>query len=118
MSSHKPRKRERKTDAGASPGPDRKTSSDPDAARLLEQVKKLQDEDDKLRLLGFMAGRKFTNHSWAGLAAGMIMETDLPKYDRELLGDLIKDTVADKSLRKKILDYYAVQKQLKKRGKR
>jgi hypothetical protein len=61
--------------------------------------------------------RDFPDKTWAKLAAGLLQETDVPKYEREMLGDLIVDAVTDQELREKIIERYLELKRLKKRGK-
>jgi len=62
-------------------------------------------------------GRKFSDKSLARLAASHVMETGLPRYDGQALGDLIVDCVEDPAIREKILERYRDLKALKRRGK-
>lgn len=62
------------------------------------------------------AKRKLGNKAWAEVAAGHIMETDLTRYERGLIGDLIKDVVTDEKKRSQVLNFYKFIHWLQKSG--
>jgi hypothetical protein len=64
-----------------------------------------------------MSKRRISDKDQAEFAAGHISDTTLPDYDSALLGDLVRDAVADKKVRKALLDYYRYVSYLKKTGK-
>ena len=61
---------------------------------------------DKSRPRGPKARARISDREQAEFAAGHLRDSSLPAYESGLLGDLVKDAVADPGLRKAVLDYY------------
>lgn len=70
----------------------------------------------KCRIVGMSARKRPRDEDWAEIIAGHLMDTSLSKYETEVLGDLVRDALADYDLRVKIIEHYRLLKQLETLG--
>ena len=66
----------------------------------------IEESEPSATRLGLSASRSLTDRDRAGLAASHLLDTSIPKPEREALADLVRDAMDEPGLREQIIEFY------------